>query len=319
MPEAMMPKSEEPASSTLSGLSSARRRSFSSRSSTSAVPLPRVLRDHDVLADVPRVVARRHLDRHARQHLPAAVGDARGGPQHHRRVELLGERERLGDEVVGLLAVRRLQHRDLGEPGVVAVVLLVLRRVHAGVVGADDDEAGVDAGERERHERVGGHVEADVLHGDDGAHAGERRAHGGLQRDLLVDAPLAVDALEPGGRLDDLRGRSARVAAGEPGPGAHGAVSDGLVPGEEELAFHGEAHSTRGCIPGATRDRPSQTPAAAAGGRRADDLARRAIIVILTLKNHPQPDLEGFAIRWQNSHGMQRATFTPRMTRTAAE
>ena len=76
------------------------------------VTLPRVLRDHDVLADVPRVVARLHGDRHARQHLPAAVRDARRRAQHDRRVELLREREGLGDEVVGLLAVGGLEHRD---------------------------------------------------------------------------------------------------------------------------------------------------------------------------------------------------------------
>ena len=265
-----MPKSEEPASSTLSGLSSARLRSFSRRSSTTPVPLPRVLRDHDVLADVPRVVARLHLDRHARQHLAAPVRDAGRGPQHDGRVELLGERERLGDEVVGLLAVRRLQHRDLGEPGVVAVVLLVLGRVHAGVVGADDDEPGVDAGERERHERVGGDVEAHVLHGDDGAHAGQRRAHGGLERDLLVDAPLAVDALEPGGGLDDLGGGSAGVPAREPGPGAHGAVGDRFVPGEEELAFHGGPDSSRAGVPRAS----PRVPAPSTGAGAADIRAR---------------------------------------------
>jgi hypothetical protein len=42
---------------------------------------------------------------------------------------------------------------------------------------------------------------------------------------------------------------------------------------------------------------PSRAVAAASGGGRADDLARRAIIVIRTLKNHPQPDLEGFTIQ----------------------
>ncbi len=55
----------------------------------------------------------------------------------------------------------------------VAVVLLVLRGVHAGVVGGDHHEAGVDAGESERHEGVGGDVQADVLHGDQGARAGK--------------------------------------------------------------------------------------------------------------------------------------------------
>ena len=66
----------------------------------------------------------------------------------------------------------------LAKRGEVAVVLLVLRGVHAGVVGGDDHQAGVDAGERERHERVGGHVEADVLHGHQGAGAGQRGADG---------------------------------------------------------------------------------------------------------------------------------------------
>lgn len=44
-----------------------------------------------------------------------------------------------------------------------------------------------------------------------------------------------------------------------------------------------------------------------------------AIIVIPSLNPNPEPDLEGFTGYWQNSHGMQRATITPRMTRTAAE
>ena len=42
------------------------------------------------------------------------------------------------DEILGLLAVGGLQHRHLGEPGVVAVVLLVLRAEHARIVGRDD-------------------------------------------------------------------------------------------------------------------------------------------------------------------------------------
>jgi hypothetical protein len=122
-----------------------------------------------------------------------------------------------------------------------AVVLLVLRGVHAGVVGAHDDQPPVHAREREGHERIGRHVEAHVLHGDDGAPAGQRSPNGGLEGDLLVDAPLGMDALEMGGRLEDLGGRRARIPAGETGPSAHGAVGDGFVPREEESPFHGTA------------------------------------------------------------------------------
>ncbi len=64
------------------------------------------------------------------------VGDARGGAQEHRSVELLGEVEGGLDHLVGFLAVGGLEQRNLGELGVEAVVLLVLRAVHAGVVGA---------------------------------------------------------------------------------------------------------------------------------------------------------------------------------------
>ena len=69
------------------------------------------------------------------------------------------------DEVLGLRAVGRLQHRDLGELGVVAVVLLVLRAVQGRVVGGDQHQAALDARVRGGEERVGGHVDAHVFHG----------------------------------------------------------------------------------------------------------------------------------------------------------
>ena len=132
-----MPMSVVPASSTFSGDSSARAAQALEAREREAVALARVLGDHHVLGDVLDVGARLRPRRGARgTHPAAAVRDARGGAQQHRRVELLGQLEGPGHEVVGLLAVGGLEHGDPGEGGEVAVVLLVLRGVHAGVVGA---------------------------------------------------------------------------------------------------------------------------------------------------------------------------------------
>ncbi len=92
--------------------------------------------------------------------------------------KLLGQVEGLPGHVVGFLVVGRLEAEDVGELGVEAAVLLVLRAVHAGIVGADHDEAAVGPGDGGVHERVGGDVEADVLERDQGPLAGERGAEG---------------------------------------------------------------------------------------------------------------------------------------------
>ena len=97
------------------------------------------------------------------------MADAHGRAHEHGDVEPLGELERLAREGERLGGVGRLEHGNAGERGVVARVLLVLRRVHAGVVGDEDDEAAAHAGVREREERVGGDVEPDVLHRDEHA------------------------------------------------------------------------------------------------------------------------------------------------------
>ena len=116
--------------------------------------------------------------------------------EEDRRVVFLADVERHGRHVLGLLGVGRLEHGDFGELGVEAVVLLVLRGVQARLVGGDDHQPGVHAGVDQREERVGGHVDAHLLHRHDRPRAGERRADGHLQRHLLVDRPLGVDSLK---------------------------------------------------------------------------------------------------------------------------
>jgi len=74
------------------------------------------------------------------------VGDAGGGAYHHRRIEPLAEVEGVRHKIVGFLAVAGLEHGYFGQPGIVAVVLLSLRAVGAGVVSADNDQAAIDTG-----------------------------------------------------------------------------------------------------------------------------------------------------------------------------
>ena len=54
----------------------------------------------------------------------------------------------------------------------------------------------------------------DVLHGDQGARAGEGRAEGDLQRHLLVGRPLRAPA-QRGERFQDFRGGRAGIAGAQ--------------------------------------------------------------------------------------------------------
>ena len=125
----------------------------------------------------------------------AAVGQAGDEPHHDGQAEALGQVEGLPGHVVRLLMVGRLEAEDLGELDVEAAVLLVLRAVHAGIVGADDQEAAVGPGDGGVHERVGGDVEADVLERDEGPLSGEGGAEGLFVGDLLVHRPDGREGL----------------------------------------------------------------------------------------------------------------------------
>ena len=124
----------------------------------------------------------------------AAVGQAGGDAHQDGGAQLLAEVVAGEDHVVGLLLVRRLEHRDHGPVTVVAAVLLVLAGEHAGVVGHHDDDAlGADDGGV--HEGVAADVEAHVLHAGHGAFAAVGHADRGLEGGLLVGAPVGDNTL----------------------------------------------------------------------------------------------------------------------------
>ena len=120
------------------------------------------------------------LDRGAR------VADPGCRAQQDRGVEAFGQVEGRTHEVVGILAVGRVEAGHPGPAGEESVVLLVLGGVQRRVIRRDDDEPGLDAGHRHRPERVHGDVESDVLHRREGPAPGDSRANGDIECDLLV-------------------------------------------------------------------------------------------------------------------------------------
>ena len=117
-------------------------------------------------------------------------------------------------QVVGLLRVRRLEHRRGGRLGVTPAVLLILARGHAGIVGHNEHVAAVHprVGHGEQH--VGGHVETDVLHRADHPRPGERGAERDFGGHFLIRRPLGL-AAQRAETLENLGGRRARIAGAE--------------------------------------------------------------------------------------------------------
>jgi len=178
----------------------------------------------------------------ARDDAALDVADA-GGQAHDRRTaEALGHREGLARHVVGLLRVGGLEQRQVGEAGPEARVLLVLRRRQADVVGHRDDQTADHAGQRQRHQRVGRDVEADVLHAAEGTRTGIGGADRHLQRYLLVDRPFGIDVRVGRNDLQHLGGRRAGIGRGDLDAGFPDGAGDGFVAGHQHAAGGRDGH-----------------------------------------------------------------------------
>ncbi len=205
-------------------------------------------RGADVLAGVAGVGGGGVLHALAELHQALAVTDAGGGAVQHRGVELLGDLAGETDEILALLGVAGFHHGDLGGPGIVAVVLLVLRGVAGGVIGGDDDVSAVDAHVAGGEQGVGGHVQAHHLHGAERAGAGHGRAVGHLGGHLLVGRPLAVDVLAVLGQVfQNFRAGRSGVSGTDLDTGFVDAAGGGLVTGHQ--MFHSFFHLSSFLLP----------------------------------------------------------------------
>ncbi|OPZ23588.1 MAG: hypothetical protein BWZ01_03125 [Deltaproteobacteria bacterium ADurb.BinA179] len=154
---------------------------------------PRVCGQHHPLRRMP-LEGRRLLRLNLTElHNAHGVRDPRGGPDHDGRSILLAYPERLPGEVLRLLGAGRLEECDLGEARIVPVVLFILGGKQFGVVCADEHDPSPHQGVRQSHQRVRGHVHADVLH--DGQRPGPcvGSAHSHLEGHLLVGGPFGMD------------------------------------------------------------------------------------------------------------------------------
>ena len=175
----------------------------------------------------------------------AAVREPCHQPHQHGHAEALRELEGLDGHVVGLLLAAGLEAEDASKVGVPTAVLLVLRAVHARVVGHGHDQAAVDFDQGRVDERIRRHVEPDVLHRHQRPSAGKHRAERLFVGGLLVGAPggvrRAVLRAMVEQVLEDLGRRRARIAVRGRDARVHGAQGHGFVAEKDGLS-----HETSG-------------------------------------------------------------------------
>ena len=160
----------------------------------------------------------------------ARVRDAGCRAEHNRRSVLFRQFHAVKNAVFTFLRVRRLQNRDLGESGVMARVLLVLGRVHAGVVCNDADKSAFRAHVGKRHKRVSGDVQSNQLLRADRSDVSQRRADRAFKSNLFVGRPFAVDVvLIFNDVLENFRRWRARVSGRNFNARFVRAASDGFV------------------------------------------------------------------------------------------
>ena len=164
---------------------------------------------------------------------------AGGGAQEDRGAVLLGEVEGLLDHLIRLLRGGGVEAGDLGEGREGPGVLLGLRGDGARVVRDEDHHATLDAHVFEAHEGVGGHVQADLLHGHQRAGTGVGSTGGEFHGRFFVDGPLDVGVFSfPfGDRLQHFGGRGARVTADDVDACRQRAERDGFV-AHQEFGMH---------------------------------------------------------------------------------
>ncbi len=158
-------------------------------------------------------------------------------PKHNRGVELLGNGKGDFDEVLCLLTIAWLDHRNLCELRVVPIILFILRAVKLRIVGGDQDQSSPDPGVRECEEGIGSHINPDVFHRNEGPPSRVARPYPHLKCNLLVGRPLAVDAFVVLYLFENFGGRGARICGGKYDSGLKRAPGNRFVP-RKEFSFH---------------------------------------------------------------------------------
>ena len=91
--------------------------------------------------------------------------------------------------------IRGFKHGHLCAYRIMTGILLILRRVHSGVVRHAYDHTAAHARIRKREQRVCRNVETDVFHGAGTADTADRRTETDFRRNLFVRSPFAVNII----------------------------------------------------------------------------------------------------------------------------
>ena len=121
---------------------------------------------------------------------------------------------------------------------IITGILFVLRRMHARIVGDDDDESCVDTHIRRGKKRIGSDVHADVLKAAKRTRAAEACADRRFQRNFFVRRPLRVNFVVFRGFLRDLRTGRSRISHGNAYARFISAARQSLVPQHQNTVFH---------------------------------------------------------------------------------
>ena len=178
-----------------------------------------------------------------RLHHALRVRNAGAHFEKHRRVKFFGYLIRQLCERQRFRRVRRLKHRQFCRNGVMARILLVLRRMHTCVVRHADDKSAAHTGIGQRKQRVCRNIQADVLHAAEAAVACQTCAERSLHRYLFVRRPFCVNFRIFGSAFRDLRAGCAGIAGDKAASGLVQAARGSLI--AEHQGFHRDSSCSR--------------------------------------------------------------------------
>ena len=167
------------------------------------------------------------------------VADPGRRPEEYRCAVFLRKFIGLLDHVVGFLNGTGIKAGQLAEIRIVPCILLCLRGNGTRIVSDQDDHAALNADIFQAHQRIGGNIEAYLLHGDQdsGARVGGAGRH--FHSGFFIDGPFHICVLCPvfGDRFQGFGGRRSRIARRQvhtcrDGPAGNGRIS------HEELCMH---------------------------------------------------------------------------------
>ncbi len=109
--------------------------------------------------------------------------------------------------------------------------------MHFRIVGHHEHQPAAHADIGEGEQRVGGDIEAHMLHRRQRPDTAETGADGDFERHFFVRRPGGIDAFIVNEIFEDFRARRARVSGGDFDPGLESAAGNGLIAGENSF-FH---------------------------------------------------------------------------------